>query len=128
MHLLKAKDVDSRCKITQCSLTEKVSLATQNVKAVVKFAYFLLEHNLPIASADCAEALLQSMFPDSEVARYYKSARTKISCIVDETYLLSVTLLPFALSLDSSNDKEEQKLVPLIIWHYENQVPYCVFT
>ena len=49
MYLLKAKYVDSSC---QCLVTEKDSLTTQIGEAEVKFTLFLLEHNLPIASAD----------------------------------------------------------------------------
>ena len=43
---------------------------------------FLLECSLPIASADHAGALFQSMFLDSKVAQYYISAQTKITCVM----------------------------------------------
>ena len=40
MHLLKAKGVDSSCKITLCLVTEKDSLTMNIVKAEVKFTCF----------------------------------------------------------------------------------------
>ena len=53
------------------------------IKAGIKFICFLFEHNLPIASADHALALFWSTFPGNKVAQYYKSARTKITYIID---------------------------------------------
>ena len=122
MHLLKAKDVDSSCKITRCSLTENDSLTMQIVKAEVKFTCFLLEHNLPVASADCAGALFWSMFSGSKVAQYYNQLEQiplipHFSKAVFELLNCSRSLL---LSLDGSNDKEEKKLVPLTIQMFDN--------
>ena len=66
--------------LIQCLVTEKDSLTTQIVKAEVKFTCFLLEHNLPTASADYVGTLFPSTFPDTKVAHYYKSATTIIIC------------------------------------------------
>ena len=84
-------------------------------------AFFLLEHNLPIATVDHAGPLFRSMLPDSKVASYYRSARTKTSIIngaLAPAFLSSIVTMvqnqPFILSVDGSNDdQEEQKLVPL---------------
>ena len=51
-----------------------------------------------------------------------------LTCIIDEALcphfskalFESVTLLPFTLPLDGSNNKEEKKLVPLTIWRCES--------
>ena len=71
MHLLKAEDIDSSCKVTQCLVTDKDNLTMQMAKIEVKFTCVLLEHNLPIASSDHVVALFQSTFPDNKVAQYY---------------------------------------------------------
>ena len=61
-------------KITNSFLSEKDDVSTMVIGAEVKFAAFLLEHNLPIAAADHAGPLFRSMFPDSRIASYYGSA------------------------------------------------------
>lgn len=87
----------------------------------MKFAGFLLEHNLPIATADHAGPLFRSMFPDSKIASYYGSARTKTTSIINRALAPEFAVInmvrkqPFTLSLDGSNDQEEQKLVPLTV-------------
>ena len=60
------------CKITQCFVSNKDSLAMKVVSTEVKFTSFLLEHNQPIAVADHAGPLFRSMFPDSKIAQYYE--------------------------------------------------------
>ena len=39
--------------------------------------------NIPFAAADTFSPLFKEMFPDSEIARSYASARTKTTCIVN---------------------------------------------
>lgn len=48
------------------------------------FTGFLLEHNLPIATADHAGPLLNFFFPDSQIAKKYGSGRTKSTAILNE--------------------------------------------
>ena len=87
----------------------------------VKFAAFLLEHNLPIAVADHAGPLFHSMLPDSKIASHYECAQTKttINRVLAPEFASSVIdkvqKQMFTLSLDGSNDQEEQKLVPLTV-------------
>ena len=109
-------------KITDCFVSERDNSALKVIGAEVKFTGFLLEHNLPIAASDHAGPLFWSMFPDSKIAHYCGCARTKTSIInralgpgFVKTVLQLVHEHPFKLSLDGSNDKEEQKLVPLMV-------------
>ena len=59
------------------------SLIDQQVcKAELKFAYMLAEHNLPMLLSDHASRLFSCMFPDSQIAKRYKSARTKTTALI----------------------------------------------
>lgn len=49
---------------------------------------FLVEHNVPFAVADHLSPLLQDVFPDSQIAKHYSSARTKT------TSMLNLALAP----------------------------------
>jgi len=105
-------------KITNSFLSEKDDVSTMVIGAEVKFAAFLLEHNLPIASADHAGPLFRSMFPDSKIASYYGSARTKTTSIINKAlapeFASSVTEMvqkqPFTLSLDAAMTKKSRNL------------------
>lgn len=63
------------------------------------------------------------MFPDSKVASYYGCACTKTTSIINRalapefssSVICMIQTQPFTLSLDGSNDQEEQKLVPLTV-------------
>ena len=70
-------------KITDSFLSEKQDISTKVIAAEVKFTAFFLEHNLPIATADHAGPLFRSMFPDSKIASYYASGRTKTTSIIN---------------------------------------------
>ena len=52
------------------------ALEQKVTSAELLFSNFIIEHNLPIAIADHAGDLFRSMFPDSDIAKNYKSART----------------------------------------------------
>ena len=49
----------------------------------VLFANFIAEHNLPFLLADHFTHLTSVMFPDSQIAKAFKSAHTKTTCIVN---------------------------------------------
>ena len=82
-HQSKSRDISRTQKITDRFMSEKDSVANQVISAEVKFAAFLLEHNLPIATSDRAGPLFHSMFPDSKIASYYGSGRTKTTSIIN---------------------------------------------
>ena len=123
VHQSKSRDVSQSAKITNTFISEKDGMCNKVISAEVKFAAFMLEHNLPIATADHAGPLFRSMFPDSKIATYYGAARTKTTSIINRAlapeFATSVADLvrkqPFTLSLDGSNEQEEQKLVPLTV-------------
>ena len=51
-------------------------------RSEVLFANFIAEHNLPFSTTNHFSRLTHVMFPDSKVARAFKSTRTKTTCIV----------------------------------------------
>ena len=96
------------CKITDTFLSEKNEISTRVISAEVKFTGVLLEHNLPIATADHAGPLFRFLFPDSKVESFYGSARTKTTSIINgalapafsSSIITMVQNQPFTLSLD----------------------------
>ena len=72
--------LEKQTKITDWRASSAASDLDQKVtKTDLLFAEFLVEHNLPLATADHAGKLFKSMFPDSKVAMKYQSGRTKTS-------------------------------------------------
>lgn len=110
-------------KITDSFVSSKGEMSLKVIGAEVMFAAFLLEHNLPIATADHAGQLFRSTFPDTKIASYYGSARTKTTSIINRALapefaravIGMVQKQLFTLSLDGSNDQEEQKVIPLTV-------------
>ncbi len=78
-HKQKAGVLSSTSKITTFMSTNS-ELGT--TKAEVMFTNFIVEHNLPIAVSDHAGPLFRKMFPDSDIAKKYGSARTKTTAII----------------------------------------------
>ena len=60
----------------QSSIEESVT------RAEVLFANFVAEHNLSFYLADHFTHLTSVMFPDSKIAKSFRSARTKTTCVV----------------------------------------------
>jgi hypothetical protein len=93
----------------------------QVMSAELSFMNFLFEHDVPIAASDHAGELFRKMFPDSAIAKKYKCARTKTTCliqhesrsVVDETVKECSV---FALLTDGSNDKGD-KFYPMLLTH-----------
>ena len=59
------------------------SLEKKTLKAEVMVTNFLVQHNLPIATADHLGPLFKAIFPDSQIASKYAAARTKTSAILN---------------------------------------------
>ena len=57
---------------TNCS-----DAANEVTRAEVMFAYFVAEHNLPATIGDHFAYLARAMFPDSDIAKRFRSKRTK---------------------------------------------------
>ena len=81
-----------------------------------------VKHHQSFNSNDCTSQLFKAIFPDSEVAKKFASARTKITSIITgvlapyaQTKMLSdLGIQPFSISVDASNHKEV-KLFALVI-------------
>ena len=58
------------------------SIEHQAMTAVIYFAKFVTEHNLPFLVADHFSRLTKVMFPDSKIAEVYSCARTKTTSII----------------------------------------------
>ena len=86
------------------------------------YHYHTVKHYQLFNSNDCTSPLFKAIFPDSEVATKFASAKTKITSIITgvlapyaQTKMLSVLgTQPFSISVDASNRKEV-KLFPLVI-------------
>lgn len=61
------------------------------IKAEVMITDFLVQHNLPIATADHLGPLFKEIFPDSKIAAAYASGRTKTSAILNVAHVPTAT-------------------------------------
>ena len=59
------------------------TFSCQVTRAEVKIANFMVEHNIPFAVADHLSPLLRDVFPDSQIAKRYSSARTKTTSMLN---------------------------------------------
>jgi hypothetical protein len=59
------------------------SMGEKVTNAELLFTNFLIEHNVPLASADHSGQLFKAMFPDSAIASKYACARSKSSAMVE---------------------------------------------
>lgn len=55
---------------------------SQVTKAEAFFTAFVAKHNIPFSAANHFSKLTSAMFPDSQVARKYSSARTKTTMML----------------------------------------------
>ena len=105
------KRVDAAKKtqsIAQLIATGTDSTSKNVIKAEVMVTNFLVQHNLPIATADHLVLLFKEVFPDSKIAASYASGRTKSSAIINNaigpqchTYLVQhCKNHPFSLGID----------------------------
>ncbi|KAJ8025846.1 hypothetical protein HOLleu_33517 [Holothuria leucospilota] len=97
------------------------------IRAETYFTGFLIEHNLPVASADHDGPLFRKMFPDSKIAAKYSCARTKTSAIIDvmskitaSTVAEKARMCPFSLATDGSNDGGAEQLYPVLLNYYDD--------
>ena len=99
------------------------SLEKKTLKAEVMVTNFLVQHNLPIATADHLGPLFKAIFPDSQIASKYAAARTKTSAILNiamgpychQSLVQHCQTHPFALGTDGSNDIGLLKMNPVTI-------------
>lgn len=91
------------------------------MRAETLFTSFLVEHSLPLATADHAGKLFRKMFPDSKIAKDYSCGRTKTGFVVKTLADDAVTQAskhmkggPFILGTDGSQEGGD-KLFPIVI-------------
>ena len=78
IQLIQLHSASQTQKITDSFVYEKSGVSIKVIGAQVKSVTFLLEHNIPTTAADHAGPIFCSMLPDSKIASYYGSARTKL--------------------------------------------------
>ena len=111
----------------QPKLSFKPQTQAQVTRAEVKVTNFLVQHNIPLAAADHFGPLVRDIFPDSEIAKSYRSARTKTTCIPNgalmphykEQLVGRMQKEPFALATDGSSDNGIQKMNPLTVRFFD---------
>eukprot|EP00057_Strongylocentrotus_purpuratus_P010834 XP_011665308.1 PREDICTED: uncharacterized protein LOC105438778 [Strongylocentrotus purpuratus] len=95
-------------------------------KAEALFTGFLVEHNLPVAASDHAGPIFKKMFPDSNIATKYGSARTKTSSMIHAMSKNTSALIAeearnsvFSLATDGSNDGGSEQLYPVLLNYFD---------
>lgn len=94
---------------------------TAVIRAETVVTNFLIQHNLPLATADHLGPLFKTIFPDSDIAKWYSSGRTKTSAIVNKAmgphchnYIVQHCMEhPFSLGTDGSSDTDVNKMNPV---------------
>ena len=97
-------------------------------RAEVKMTATMVKHNVPLAFADHLSPLLRDIFPDSEIAKVYNSAKTKTTCILNGALrpfylgelIAEMKLGPFSLSIDGSNNTGLKKMNPMTVHVFSN--------
>lgn len=130
-HKASARSIDST-KPMSTYLPSQSQPTTADYKAAAAegtWAYHTVEHQQSFRSNDCTSQLFKVIFPDSDIAKKFASARTKTASIISgvlapyaQKMLLSeVGAQPFSISVDASNHKEI-KLFPLVIRFFTAKV------
>ena len=96
---------------------------TKVLNAKVMVTNFLVQHNLPLATADHHGPLFKSIFTDSKIASSYLCAETKTFTIVNETFaphcldyiVKHCKTHPYSVDHDGSNNTGIQKMDPVSI-------------
>ena len=105
-------------------------------RAEVLFANFIAEHNLPFMLADHFTHLASAMFPDGQVAKGFRCASTKTTCIVkgalNPYFSEAVTTLcresPFSILCDEGSDTDRHNFAILArMWDEKLRKPVTRF-
>ena len=117
-------------KLTDFGASSVTSNLNQKVvKAKLLFSGFLVEHELPLATANYVAKLFRNMFPDSKIVNKYRCGRTKIAHMLAGAVSKQITsdlkeellLTPWygLVTTDGSND-EDDNLLPVSLRHIDN--------
>ena len=93
------------------------------------WAFHTVKHQQSFLSNDCTSHLFKTLFPDSDIAKKFASARTKTKSIItgvlgpyaQKILLSELGKQPFSVSVDASNHSE-LKLFPLVIRFFNAKV------
>ena len=96
---------------------------TKVLNAEVMVTNFLVQHNLPLATADHFGPLFKSIFTDSKITSSYACAKTKTFTILNEAFaphcldyiVQHCKTHPYSVGHDGSNDTGNQKIYPVSI-------------
>ena len=89
------------------------------------FANFIAEHNLPFLFADHFTHMTRAMFPDSQIAKAFRSAHTKTTCIVtgalnpyfSKPVFTACQENPFSILCDEGTDHDDKNFAILVrLW------------
>ena len=88
-----------------------------------------VKHQQSFLSNECTSHLFKTLFPDSEIAKKFASARTKTKSIIigvlnpyaQKILLSELGTQPFSVSVDASNHNQ-LKLFPLVIRFFNAKV------
>ncbi len=117
------KTTKSQPSISQLFRPPESSTNTSVIRAETMVTNFLIQHNLPLATADHLGPLFKNIFPDSNIAKWYGSGRSKTSAIVNKAmgphchdYLVQHCMVhPFSLGIDGSSDTDVNKMNPVTL-------------
>ena len=94
----------------------------------MKVSILLAQHNVPLSLADHLSPLIRDIF-DGSTAKGYACAKTKTSCILNRAVaplfknelISAMASIPYALSVDGSNDTGLEKINPLTVRIFDEE-------
>lgn len=89
----------------------------------VKIANLLVQHNILLAVTDHLSPIFKHIFPDSDTAKGYVSARTKTTCIINASLaphfraalVEAMRNEPFVIAVDGSNNTGLEEMNPMTV-------------
>eukprot|EP00731_Ephydatia_muelleri_P033141 Em0025g97a len=114
---------------------ESSPINEQVIRAEVKVAHMLAQHNVPLSLADELTPLFHDIFPDSDIAKNFSSRRTKTACILNgaiapvlqQNLVNTMKTCPFTLAIDGSTDTGVEKMNPLTVRIFNAEYDHNIF-
>ena len=96
-------------------------------RAEIAMVNFLIEHNLPLAAADHATSMFNTVFVDSKIAKNFACRRTKATSVLyflaekeQKALAEKMRTRPFTLATDGSHDRQsDTHLYPIVVRLYD---------
>ena len=114
-------------------LFQSLGSKDSTTRAEVIVTNFLIQHNLPLATADHLGPLFRSVFPESKVAKGYACGRTKTCAIINKAmgphcHDYIVHNHAFSLGIDGSSDTDVEKMNPMTVRIWDINISKTVTT